>query len=143
MTVIQSGEGLVKVSAWCSEFEMGIDVDVRPGSEPFKAYGQGLDPYSEVIPAWDGPAEPSPYDYYTFNIFFKDQNADPPKNNNPDFGAITFVGNTTGKVWYVGVDGSSTVAVQTSTSPYTCDITGVIMTNFANTLEEPFYLDHD
>ena len=135
----------MNVTAACSDVDVGIYVEVAPGSEPLKAYGQGQeqDPYSEVIPAWDGPAEPSPYDHYRFIIFFKDQNADPPKNNNPNSGAITLVGNTTGKVWYVGVDGSSTVAVQTSTSPYTCDITGVIMTNFANTLEEPFYVDHD
>jgi hypothetical protein len=134
MTVIQSGDGLVKVEAWCSESAMSIEVTVTPISEPLKAYGQaGGGPYSEVIPA-------SPI-ANTYNIFSKDQSADPPKNNNPNSGAITLVGNTTGKVWYVGVDGSSTVAVQTSTSPLTCDITGVIMTNFPNTLEEPFYVD--
>ena len=146
LVIIQSDEEdpVVEVRAWCGDFGdfySGIDVYVySQADEDLKVYGQANYCYEDTDNGYigypcaniDGTIEMGSNNV-RFTIFEK-ESGEP--NNSPGLGAITIVGQETGRRWYIGVDGSSFLSTIEGT---VCDLSGVIKTNFANTLADPFY----
>jgi hypothetical protein len=135
---------VVEVTAYCGTdlgAFSGISVYVnRQANEDLKVYGQAQYCYNDVsCPVVDVTIDKGTDDVDRwFNIFYK-ESGEP--NNSPGLGAITIVGQQTGRRWYIGVDGSSFLSTIDDSGRPVCDLSGVIKTNFANTLADPFYID--